>query len=176
MTAATKRGKRRSDSARGAKSRGKCDASARESKRMQVGQAARSCSCAIANDAAAEAIVRRPRMDPAEAFREHGVDEHKVAETYAHMINTLSASIKKGAVQKLLLDALKEVMRVLESKRANERAGDRGGAQVVVQLVHQVARPERGMESPAAARMRGVELFQPTEEATWQPVAPHSDI
>lgn len=128
MRATTKRGKSRSDSARSAKSRGKSDASAREEKRTQASQAARSCSCAIANDAAAEAIVRRPRMDPAEAFREYGVDEHKVAETYAHMINTLSASIKEGAVQKLLLDALKEVMRVLESKRANDRAGDRGGA------------------------------------------------
>lgn len=154
MTAAARRGERRTSDARGSRSRGKCAESARERPRSESHpwEAAENTFCEQANEVAPQELVRRPRMELADALRERGVDEHSLAELYVHVFQKLRRIIRKEADPKRALDNLKEFGRVMEPKRANERAADRAGAQVLVQLVHQVARPERGMEAPGAAR------------------------
>jgi hypothetical protein len=154
MAAAAKHNERKGN---GSKAGGKRATSARECARAQTREHARQGSDAITNDAAEGEVVRRPRMELADALRARGVDEHGLAELYAHAFNKLRKIILRDADPKRALDNLKELGRVLESKRASDRAGDRGGAQVLVQLVHQVARPERGMESLAAAPREGKE-------------------
>lgn len=148
MAAASKRGEKRSN---GAKARGKRAANAREVRCKCAMEGARNNSSAITIHAAEEEVVRRPRMELADALRARGVDEHGLAELYFHAFNKMRRIVLREADPKRSLDNLKELSRVLDSKRANDRAGDRGGAQVLVQLVHQVARPERGMEALAAA-------------------------
>ncbi|MGH9758377.1 MAG: hypothetical protein ACRD4M_11625 [Candidatus Acidiferrales bacterium] len=149
MAAAPKHNERKEN---GLKSSSKRATSARESLRTQTRERARSGSSAIANHAAGEDVARRPRMELADALRAQGLDEHRLAELYLHAFNKLERTSSRDADPKRTLDNLKEFGRVLEPKRANDRAGERGGAQVLVQLVHQVARPERGMEALAAPR------------------------
>ncbi|MGH9706545.1 MAG: hypothetical protein ACRD5R_07280 [Candidatus Acidiferrales bacterium] len=149
MAAASKHIERKGN---GSKASSKRATSVRESLRTQTRERARSKSSAITIHAAEEEVVRRPRMELADALRACGVDEYGLAELYRHAFNKVRRIILKDADPKRALDNLKEFGRVLESKRANDRAGDRGGAQVLVQLVHQVARPERGMEALAAPR------------------------
>lgn len=154
MAAAAKHNEKKGN---GLKASGKRAASAWEAKREQAGESKSEPGCSSANpeEVTREVALRRPRMELADALRARGVDEHGLAELYFHAFNKLRRIILRDADPKRALDNLKELGRVLESKRANDRAGDRGGAQVLVQLVHQVARPERGMESLAAAPREG---------------------
>ncbi|MGH9758412.1 MAG: hypothetical protein ACRD4M_11805 [Candidatus Acidiferrales bacterium] len=166
MAAASKHNERKGN---GSKASSKRATSARESLRTQTRERARSGSSAITIHAAEEEVVRRPRMELADALRARGVDEHRLAELYVLLFNNVARAISKGADPKRSLDNVKEFGRVLESKRANDRAGDRGGAQVLVQLVHQVARPERGMEALATPREGNAEemngRISPTRES-----------
>lgn len=152
MAAASKRREKKSNNA---KARGKCATSAQETRRKQADEGGRSYSRGIENNVAEMDIIRRPRMELADALRACGVDERGLAKLYKHVFRRVKKFISKESDPKRSLDNLKELSRVLESKRTNDRAGERGEAQVLVQLVHQVARPERGMEALAAVPRKG---------------------
>jgi hypothetical protein len=84
---------------------------------------------------------RRKRVRLGEAFRKVGLDEQTVAETYVGVVETLRNNSTEDPVQKLLVDVLKECSRVLEPPRgASTGPSDQPS---VVQLYHQVPRPER---------------------------------
>jgi hypothetical protein len=82
-------------------------------------------------------------MSIGEALRKQGIDEHVIASNYVHVVGDLTGNRPKaGTVQKLLVDVLKECSRQVEAARESERAA-RGDAPVIVQLVHDVPRPDR---------------------------------
>lgn len=81
-----------------------------------------------------------------EALRQRGFDEHMIADSYVDVAGRLRGkSDRTGGVEKLLVDVLKEVSRLLDPPRSADRPGSRAGASVQVQLIHSVARPERGV-------------------------------
>lgn len=84
---------------------------------------------------------RRRRWPLDEALRREGLDEIGYAQTFGSFFEQLEGkeSIPK---LKLMLDGLKEWGRHLEGKRLGSNATD-GGAPVVVQLLHNIARPSR---------------------------------
>ncbi len=85
-----------------------------------------------------------PRVSIGEALRQHGVDEHVVAENYVHVLGKLTAeNPDSGGVQKLLVDLLKEFSRQIEASQPPARAS--ADAPVIVQLVHSIARPTRAL-------------------------------
>ena len=58
------------------------------------------------------------------------------------------AGKRKGSVEKLLVDVLKECSRQLDNSHPAHRSGD---APVIVQLIHTVARPPRPIPVLASA-------------------------
>jgi len=90
-------------------------------------------------------------MGLADAMREAGIDEHYIAENYVGVADKLSGKNKeKEAVEKLLVDVLKEFTRLLDppktsSERAAERQAEKAATDsfVPVKLIHYVDRPER---------------------------------
>lgn len=89
-----------------------------------------------------KARQRRPRMRLAEAMRARGLDEHLVARVMAMFIR---ARLKQKKFDKLVVDMVEKVIRVLEPSRP----ADRGASETTtpVQLIHYVDRPER--DNPA---------------------------
>jgi hypothetical protein len=81
----------------------------------------------------------RPRFMLADAMREIGLDELKVARTMNRLINGLAKSPKKD---KLLLDAVKESIRVLDPAKTTLRTGTPDGPVAVI-LEHDVPLPDR---------------------------------
>ena len=82
-----------------------------------------------------------PRIRIGDAMRRSGLDEYKVARTFAGVVDKLSDGTKDtGGVQKLLVDALKECSRHLDPPQS-ERAAP--GAPVHITMVHNVPRPVR---------------------------------
>jgi len=72
-----------------------------------------------------------------EAMRARGLDETKVAETYAAVLDTLIEKKPSSTIEKLLVDVLKECTRLLEPPTGEESKPAR------IRLVHKVARPKR---------------------------------
>jgi hypothetical protein len=89
---------------------------------------------------------RKKRLKLAEAVREYGLDEAKVAELLHALAAKLSQNKEIGAVgvanAKLLLDVLKEITHVLEPQRAVGNS-DSSDAPQFVRLIHNVPRPVR---------------------------------
>jgi hypothetical protein len=81
----------------------------------------------------------RPRFVLADAMREVGLDELKVARTMNRLINGLAESPKK---EKLLLDAVKESIRVLDPAKTTLRTGAPDGPVAVI-LEHDLPLPDR---------------------------------
>src|SRR5579862_6008053 len=82
-----------------------------------------------------------PRIRIGEAMRRSGLDEYKVARTFAGVVDKLSDGTKDtGGVQKLLVDVLKECSRHLDPPQT-ERAAS--AAPVHITMVHNVPRPFR---------------------------------
>ena len=74
-------------------------------------------------------------------MRRTGLDEYKVARTFAGVVDKLSDGTKDtGGVQKLLVDVLKECSRHLDPPQT-ERAAS--AAPVHITMVHNVPRPFR---------------------------------
>jgi hypothetical protein len=74
-------------------------------------------------------------------MRRSGLDEYKVARTFAGVVDKLSDGTKDtGGVQKLLVDVLKECSRHLDPPQT-ERAAP--AAPVHITMVHNVPRPFR---------------------------------
>jgi hypothetical protein len=87
------------------------------------------------------------RIKLADAFRLAGLGEREVAETYAYVVDRLRNDPEHDSVPKLLVEVLKECLRVLEPPRAAERGS--ADAPVTVQLFHNVPRPERSTAKDA---------------------------
>jgi hypothetical protein len=77
----------------------------------------------------------------AEALREQGIDERKIAEGYASLHDKLIDSDDKGDL-KLLVDVLEKNTRTLDPPRPPDRAADEH-APVTVILKHCIPRPKR---------------------------------
>jgi hypothetical protein len=90
-----------------------------------------------------------------DALRHAGVDEVLVAEHFAAIITKLSGkSEDKDGVEKLFVDILKECTRHLDSPRAPGPASASSAAAdpvVIVNLIHEVARPNRPTPATVAA-------------------------
>ena len=79
-------------------------------------------------------------------MRRTGLDEYKVARTFAGVVDKLSDGTKDtGGVQKLLVDVLKECSRHLDPPQT-ERAAS--AAPVHITMVHNVPRPFRTQPPP----------------------------
>jgi hypothetical protein len=79
-------------------------------------------------------------------MRRSGLDEYKVARTFAGVVDKLSDGTKDtGGVQKLLVDVLKECSRHLDPPQS-ERAAP--AAPVQITMVHNVPRPVRAQTPP----------------------------
>jgi hypothetical protein len=84
----------------------------------------------------------RPRVSLRQAMRSQGLDEHKVARVFNRQVNRLQrrAKPKKGlpaAQEKLLLEVLKECVKIMEpAPRANATPDSS-----TFQLVHEIPRP-----------------------------------
>ena len=79
-------------------------------------------------------------------MRRSGLDEYKVARTFAGVVDKLSDGTKDtGGVQKLLVDVLKECSRHLDPPQS-ERAAP--AAPVHITMVHNVPRPFRTQPPP----------------------------
>ncbi|MFY9732010.1 MAG: hypothetical protein WAK24_15495 [Candidatus Acidiferrales bacterium] len=87
-----------------------------------------------------------PRIRIGDAMRRSGLDEYKVARTFAGVVDKLSDGTKDtGGVQKLLVDVLKECSRHLDAPQS-ERAAP--AAPVNITMVHNVPRPVRTQPPP----------------------------
>lgn len=87
-------------------------------------------------------VQRRCRIRLAEALRKQGIDEHKLAEIYADVMDKLKDKSEDRGVEKLLLDVLKECSRILEEESHPTKSEARIASIPIV--VHNVPRPERG--------------------------------
>jgi hypothetical protein len=89
---------------------------------------------------------RKKRLKLAEALRECGFDEPKVAAFLRALAAKLSRNRENGAAgvaaAKLLLEVLKEITRVLEPQK-NAANSDASDAPQFVRLIHNVPRPVR---------------------------------
>lgn len=89
---------------------------------------------------------RKKRLKLAEALRERGLDESKVAAMYSGVAEKLSRNKETGAVgvaaAKLLFDVLKELADRLEPEKSAGNS-DVNEAPQFVRLIHNVPRPVR---------------------------------
>lgn len=89
---------------------------------------------------------RKKRLRLAEALREHGLDERRVAAVYAGIVEKLSRNKEGAAVgvaaAKLLLEVLKEVTHSLEPQKT-AGSSDSSDVPQFVRLIHNVPRPVR---------------------------------
>ena len=97
-------------------------------------------------DARPVSTTPSPRIRIGDAMRRSGLDEYKVARTFAGVVDKLSDGNKDtGGVQKLLVDVLKECSRHLDPPQS-ERAAP--AAPVHITMVHNVPRPVRTQTPP----------------------------
>lgn len=79
-----------------------------------------------------------------EALREFGLDEGALARTYTKLLQKLLESAEGNSNDKLTLEVLKELGRILEpTGSANAGPSFESDATTVVQLVHDIPRPSR---------------------------------
>jgi hypothetical protein len=100
--------------------------------------------------------IDHPRLAMGDALRRAGLDEVTVAEHFAATVQKLSTKNEGSeGVAKLFVDTLKECTRHLDSPRSSGAAS--GGAaaasetRVIVNLIHEVARPNRPTPASIAA-------------------------
>jgi len=103
---------------------------------------ASSTSPAAVIDARSTATAHPPRVRIGEAMRRSGLDEYKVARTFAVVVDKLSGKNPKdsGGVQKLLVDVLKECSRHLDPPHSER---DAPSVPSRIMLIHHVPRPDR---------------------------------
>ena len=93
-----------------------------------------------------------------DAFRRIGLDENAIAAAYADALAKLQQGNANDAVEKSLLDILKECARILDPPRPADRSASID-VNTVVQLVHKVDRPMR----PLPERARAAALVEATD-------------
>ena len=85
----------------------------------------------------------RPRMSLRQAMRAQGLDEHKISKTLKRQVNRLQRLVPKktlnAAKEKLLLEVLKECVKIMEPVSRANAAQD----STAFQLVHDIPRPPR---------------------------------
>jgi len=108
---------------------------------------ASSTSPVAAIDARPVATAHPPRVRIGEAMRRTGLDEYKVARTFAVVVDKLSGKNPKdsGGVQKLLVDVLKECSRHLDPPHSER---DTPSVPSRIMLIHHVPRPDRTPKPP----------------------------
>ena len=89
-----------------------------------------------------------PRLKLPDAFRAIGLDEQKIARCFAKHIKQMQSKKVPRAPRKLLLDWLKEAIRVLYPLA---RRGDAPEQPQTIELVHFVPRPDRTSDAVPAA-------------------------
>jgi hypothetical protein len=91
------------------------------------------------------ATAHPPRVRIGEAMRRSGLDEYKVARTFAVVVDKLSGTNPKdsGGVQKLLVDVLKECSRHLDPPHSER---DTPSVPSRITLIHHVPRPVRALK------------------------------
>jgi|ERR1700720_981862 len=119
-------------------------------------------------DARPTATAHPPRVRIGEAMRRTGLDEYKVARTFAVVVDKLSGKNPKdsGGVQKLLVDVLKECSRHLDPPHSER---DAPSAPSRIMLIHHVPRPDRTPKQPPQLSPA------PASDAIAQPDATSSD-
>lgn len=97
-----------------------------------------------------QAAARRGRaVRIGDALRLEGLDELEVARRLAELIERLSPKADfESRSDKMLIDALKEVVRLLN----DAPSGRQGAHPVSIQLVHNVPRPKRASKTSKKAR------------------------
>jgi hypothetical protein len=91
-----------------------------------------------------ERRILRPHARLGEAFRLVGLDEHMLAAHYMHVLDEIMIKPNgKEAIDKVVVDFLKECRSVLDPPRAAGSNPPTDGAPVTVTLVHSVDRPVR---------------------------------
>jgi hypothetical protein len=100
-----------------------------------------------------------------DAFRRIGLDENAIAAGYADALAKLQKGNADDAVEKSLLDILKECARILDPPRPADRSASID-VNTVVQLVHKVDRPLRRLpeRAPAAALVEATDPLAPAAE------------
>ena len=109
---------------------------------VRPASAASSTSPAAVIDVRSSATTHPPRVRIGEAMRRSGLDEYKVARTFAVVVDKLSGKNPKdsGGVHKLLVDVLKECSRHLDPPHSER---DAPAAPSRIMLIHHVPRPDR---------------------------------
>ena len=102
-------------------------------------------------------------------MRRSGLDEYKVARTFAGVVDKLSDGTKDtGGVQKLLVDVLKECSRHLDPPQS-ERATP--AAPVQITMVHNVPRPFR-TQAPPQPQLNAAPLVDAAAPSAAPPTEP----
>ena len=112
---------------------------------------------AAAIDAHPVASEPPPRIRIGDAMRRSGLDEYKVARTFAGVVDKLSdgkTPKDTGGVQKLLVDVLKECSRHLDTPQS-ERAAPPAPAHIT--MFHLVPRPVRTQTPPQQQEQQQLE-------------------
>jgi hypothetical protein len=102
-------------------------------------------------------------------MRRTGLDEYKVARTFAVVVDQLSGKNPKdsGGVQKLLVDVLKECSRHLDPPHSER---DTPAAPSRIMLIHHVPRPVRALKpAPQPNASPIVESSQPEVRCDTEP-------
>jgi hypothetical protein len=99
------------------------------------------------NDEAAKALATpRPRVKMPDALRAAGIDETRIAECFAKQIQKFEGGNEEDTAPKLLLDYLKECIRVLYPPA---RRWENAEKPPLFELVHFVPRPDRSDSKPS---------------------------
>ena len=113
----------------------------KRSKRKQTSASIKSLNAAIrVARAAARNGAPRPRVKLPEAFRAFGLDEYAIAQFFAEQVSRMLEGKRSSIPGKLLLDWLKEAIRVIFPPA---RRGDIPEQPAKIELVHFVPRPDR---------------------------------
>jgi hypothetical protein len=105
-------------------------------------------------------------------MRRSGLDEYKVARTFARVVDKLSdgkTAKDTGGVQKLLVDVLKECSRHLDPPQS-ERAAPAVPAHIT--MLHLVPRPVRTQTPPQ--QLNPAQNAAPPSESAASPASPQS--
>ena len=111
--------------------------------------------------------MRQGRVHIGDAMRSSGLDEYKVAATFANVVDKLSGTKRgDGGVQKLLVDVLKECSRHLDPPHSADRDSKESSGSIT--LIHCVPRPDRTLkakpELAAEPAVTALEVKPQTEE------------
>src|SRR5690348_19638 len=120
-------------------------------RRKRAGKSAKAKKAAAIQkiiSACAQNGAPRPRVKLPDAMRGIGLDEHWVAQCLARHVTELQSKNPPRLPRKLLLDYLKECVRILY---APARRGDMPEQPAKIELVHFVPRPDRSNEAKPPA-------------------------